>query len=75
MTTTESLFAETINDFCNKIGTKRRKTNITRKSAVGGEADMRTVDPSIQSDANDPYATWPSLERDQRTQVLGLLAR
>jgi hypothetical protein len=42
-------------DESNKIGTKRRTTNVTRMSAIGGgEADMRTVDPSNQSDANDP---------------------
>src|SRR5215831_2309352 len=35
---TESLFARTINDFCNKIGTKRTFGDVSRLSAFEGKA-------------------------------------
>jgi hypothetical protein len=40
MTATESLFFGTINDFCNKIGTKRTCRDICYLSAIGGKADI-----------------------------------
>src|SRR5262245_26509510 len=38
-------------------GTKRPFNDVRSMSAVGGEADMRTVAASNQSDANDPTRT------------------
>ncbi len=40
MTATESLFFGTINDFRNKIGTKRTCRGELWMSALGGEADV-----------------------------------
>jgi len=40
MTATESLFAEAINDFCNKIGTKRTFRDVRYPVAIGGKADI-----------------------------------
>jgi hypothetical protein len=40
MTATESLFFGTINDFCNKIGTKRICRDEERMSAFEGKADL-----------------------------------
>jgi hypothetical protein len=40
MTATESLFAEAINDFCNKIGTKRTFRNVRYLVAIGCKADI-----------------------------------
>src|SRR5262245_34193695 len=40
MTATESLVFRTINDFCNKIGTKRTIRGAWDLSAFGGKADI-----------------------------------
>jgi len=43
MTATESLFFGTINDFRNKIGTKRTNQDVGYLSAFGAKADMASV--------------------------------
>jgi hypothetical protein len=58
MTATESLFFGTINDFCNKIGTKRTCRDKLAMSALRGEADMPRPPAPYQSDAIDPKRTW-----------------
>jgi len=54
MTATESLFFGTINDFCNKIGTKQTFGGARCLSAFGGKAD---IDLSVASSAYDPKRT------------------
>jgi hypothetical protein len=41
MTRTESLFRETINDFCNKIGTLRKGQDVSLATALGRQANSR----------------------------------
>jgi hypothetical protein len=40
MTATESAFPETINDFCNKIGTKRPIRDVRYSAAIEGKTDL-----------------------------------
>jgi hypothetical protein len=53
MTATESLFFGTINDFCNKIGTKRIYRDACYFVRFRRKADMPRPPAPYQSDATD----------------------
>jgi hypothetical protein len=55
MRTTESLFAEGINDFCNEIGTKRTYRDACPFVCFRGEANMHGRVASTKWIADDPF--------------------